>query len=160
MNMEPWVTATLVLSFAWTVIACTQFYVFDMKFDVASVFDALAITYVLIGLPTAVFHSWLVSEAPNMILVTIILIFDFFLTSFIVTGKWLFGTWIGHGEDPNYFGKNTYLPLLLVWFVSVAVAAPFYTAADVETYLDFFYVFVFGMASVKGIMNILSIATK
>ena len=152
-RMENWLLATLIIIVSWLALGFGNYIVFNMESDIASFGDAIALSYIVLGMPSAVLYSWLENQRPSGFLTTLILIADFFIVSYLVTGKWVVGKWIGHGRDPGYYPPETLPPLLLIWMLYVIATFAFTWESDVE-YVDLYYLFIFLLAFCRFLVHI------
>ena len=150
--MESWLLTLIILFASWATLTAANMIMYNMDFDAASIFDAFALSNIVLGVPSALLFHWLENTPPPTLNMLIVLFIDIFILSYMVTGKWLLGKWCGHGIDPRYYTTETFLPLIFTWVLYVG--ATIMLALETNDYIDFYFVFVFLLALCRAILHI------
>lgn len=152
--MENWLLTLIIILISWVAFTFANIMVFGMEFSKETVFDALALSYIVLGVPSVMVYNWLENTRPNGIIITIALLLDWLLVSYLITGKLIIGKWIGHGNDPGYYTPEMLAPMFLIWILYVVATFAFtFSRVDNDNYLDFYFVFIFMLALCRAILH-------
>ena len=139
-------------------LTVVNMFVYKMKFAVSDLFDALSLTYISLGVLSLALWSVMMDADVPPIIYTVFIVIDFFLISFLVTGKLLLGLWIGE-NTPEYYSRSMYWPFFITWAWLVFITVPLYWTDD-ASYHEAMHVMVIGIGCARLFIHIIALMTK